>query len=729
MSKPSFSARRRTFIASVAIGALAVAFAPPAEAFVAAVAAAASLASSLLSAGGKGSDLTFTAIMADMKMVEALHERMNEVDANLAFIMTQLNHLKKDFRDELNHDRDINRSESVSGDTVTMVGLLTDLAAAEKHRNKKEIASKKEQLKWFLTLVMAKDRNALMKRTDFVLPTLIASMVTEIRTLKIRQVPQEELHRVLGEYDDRLAMAQDPSREGSLVYMRHELEAQQAILAHEIAVMTEGKDAKELVAGTFPWLIHSKVHNEERLTSVNCIEPNAIKFDGNERAMPIPVAPERPHLQRLSIVPGCIKRDTVLVQEHSRRLQRIVSLAPLTGSIAAGLFTVTITYATPVQTNTVPGSENHFNSDEDYEKQHLESDQALQRKVKEFNDRAVAILNLEQLENIVSTARGLILRWDDAAAGKVVAFPDWGAKSSDAVDLVEDDRRDAAVSDRIAATKTVRREAWRKVEEARREVSQAIERARREKWRSDVIAGLAILRASLQTYVAVDREYFSTQDKAQTDGAARAAPVIKGATRIVDATASAGNHHRASAGAATRQQSAHGGTASIAERAPGHFDDDAARMNRVMQIIEEVKHKKLDYSSKLPNELTHEELLLLEGMEHLNKIGETAGDRFAREEQVTPGAVARDIVTGAASGGPHEAAREALKDVITPTITADDTLLGEQQRNAVRKELNDLYRPYFVRRFVDSAAAGVDYSHIDEDVCMSKDGCVGPARP
>ena len=42
---------------------------------------------------------------------------MDEVDTGLVFIMNQLNNIKKDFRKEWEHDRDINRSETVSGKT------------------------------------------------------------------------------------------------------------------------------------------------------------------------------------------------------------------------------------------------------------------------------------------------------------------------------------------------------------------------------------------------------------------------------------------------------------------------------------------------------------------------------------------------------------------------------------------------------------------------------------
>jgi hypothetical protein len=719
---------RRFLVASVAFSALILVPPPPAFSFIATAMAVAGLASSILSAGGKGSDVSATAILAQMKMVEALHARMDEVDASLALIMTQLNNIKKDIREELEHDRDLNRSESVSGKTETMVGLLKDLAAAQNIKDAKEIDRKKAQIDAQI-VTLQNERNALRARTDFVLPTMVATMVTEVNALRAIHAPKNEVRRVLLEYDGRLAMAQDVSRKGSLADLRHELEAQQAALAQAIAGEAEGQGAKELLSGIFPWIVHTKVHDEGRADQTTCWEPprEALKFEGEVQPIPIPTEPEIPRPQQIDRVP-CLHHYTVTVQEHSRELKRAVSLSPLTDSNAAGVFTLAITYPTPVQSNPIAGARTHPNSDADFEKQQIDSDKQLQQKVTEFNDRAAAILRLEQLENIVSTARGLIVRWDDAAAGKAVAFADTvGTHSFEVVDLVEQDRRDAAVSDRIAAQDKARREAWKVVEDARHQVSETIERAQKEKWRSDWIAGLSIFRASLQTYVAVDREYFSSQqsERAKTSGPRKATAVVNGASGIANAVGAGAKKSTASSTKPSKPETS--GTKSLVERTaadPLRTEDNFARVKRVEQIISEVGHKKLDYWTKLPGEPTHEELLLLEGMEHLDKMGDTEADRFVRDEQVTPGTLVGDMAKGAAGDGPMGAAKEALTDVIKPAILADDTLLGEQSRNAMRKQLNDLYRPYFIRRFIDDVSAGTDYSQIGKDVCMSKDGCI-----
>ena len=305
---------------------------------------------------------------------------------------------------------------------------------------------------------------------------------------------------------------------------------------------------------------------------------------------------------------------------------------------------------------------------------------------------------MEQLQNIVSTARGLIVRWDDETADKTAAVAGaLGTRSFETVDLIEQDRRDAAVSDRIASQDSARRAAWKVVEDARNQVSQAIEGAAREKWRSGWIAGLSIFRASLQAYISVDREYFSSDQSKNSENSTskKVADAANGASAMIDAarpTRSGKNADRSTQAASSPP--GQNASKSVVERTapdPVQVANNFARVKRVERIIAEVKGKKIDYWTKLPSEPTHEELLLLEGMEHLDKMGDTPADVFVREEQVTPGKFVGDVAKGAPSKGVNDAGVSGLTDVIKPSIAGDGTLLGEPSRNALRKQINDLY--------------------------------------
>jgi hypothetical protein len=327
------------------------------------------------------------------------------------------------------------------------------------------------------------------------------------------------------------------------------------------------------------------------------------------------------------------------------------------------------------------------------------------------------------------------VRWDDEKAGKAVAFADGlGPRSYETVCLVAQDRRDAAISDRIAGQDAERRAAWKVVEDARKQVSFAIERAEKDKWRSDWIAGLSIFRASLQTYVAVDRDDFSSRHPEQSRATASrsVSDVANAASAAIDA---AGAQPKAGKGAKSSRQSrsaaeSPGTGGPLAEPKPrSRMLENLGREKRVEAIIAEVGRRKVDYWHDLPPEPTHEELLLLEGMEQLDKMGDTEADVFAREEQVTPGKFVGELAKGAASEGAMGAAKEGLTDVLKPAIVADGTLLGEQNRNALRRQLNDLYQPYFMKRFSEDVRRGADRSIIGNDVCMSKEGCLMPARP
>jgi hypothetical protein len=388
-SRPSISSsRRRIFAASVAVSALTLMMPAPSSAFVETAMAVVGLASSILSAGGKGSDISATAILAQMRMVEELHARMDQVDESLAFIMRQLGEVKKDIRDELDHDRDINRSESTFGRTATTVGLLRDLAAAEEKKDLVQVARKRALIDTQV-LALQDERNALQSRTDFVLPTFVSTMVTEVNALKAIRAPKNEISRVLAEYDKRLAMAQDAARKGSLADLRQELEAEQAAAAQAMALATQGKEAKELVSGAFPWVTHTKVHDEERIRTLICHElsPGQMRFEGPADVEPIPTRPMTLEPTEVSRLSTCYQRYSETVREHSRELKRIVTLSPLAEGNAAGLFTLSISYPTPVETKPIEGAVVHANSDGDFEKGKIESERPLQQKVTEFNDR------------------------------------------------------------------------------------------------------------------------------------------------------------------------------------------------------------------------------------------------------------------------------------------------------------------------------------------------------
>ena len=737
LRSPISLSRRSIFATSAAVSALTLTPLQPASAFVETAVAVAGLASSILSAGGKGSDISATAILAQMRMVEELHSRMDQVDESLALIMRQLGSVKKDIRDELEHDRDINRSESASGKTATTMGLLRDLASAEQNKDATQIARKRILIDTQM-LALQDERNALQSRTDFVLPTLVSTMVTEVNALKAVHAPRNEISRVLEEYDRRLAMAQDVARKGSLADLRQELEAQQSVAAQAMSSVTEGKDSKELVSGTYPWVTHTKVHDERRARTVVCRElsPGQMRFEGPINVEPIPTQVEFLEPTQATYLTTCSQSYTVTVSEHSREMKRSITLTPIADGNAAGLFTLSIGYPAPIDVQPIAGAVAHGNSDSDFEKGKLDSDKGLQQTVTEFNDRANAILRLEQLQDVVSAARGLIVRWEDKKAGQAVAAADHlGRRSYEMLDLVEQDRRDAAISNRIAAQDAERRAAWTVVEDARRQVSLAIERAAKEKWRSDLVAGLSIFRASLQTYVAIDRDYFSSQNRQSTEakGAKSVLKVADAATAIAGAAVAGPKGVRASSPSETTRgpttRPLLSGDAAV-NRIKSPMLENLGREKRVEAIIAEVGRSKIDYWHSLPSGPTHEELVLLEGMEQLDKMGETAADAFVREEQVTPGKFAGEVAKGAASEGAMGAAKNGLGEVLKPAIVADGTtLLGEQNRNALRRQLNELYQPYFMKRFSEDVRRGTDGSTIVKDVCMDKEGCVIPARP
>ena len=67
-------------------------------------------------------------------------------------------------------------------------------------------------------------------------------------------------------------------------------------------------------------------------------------------------------------------------------------------------------------------------------------------------------------------------------------------------------------------------------------------------------------------------------------------------------------------------------------------------------------------------------------MAHLDKLGATAANDFARKARITPLKAAADLATEGKLG--------ILEDAVKPTVLGDDALLGEMHRNALRKDVN-----------------------------------------
>src|ERR1700733_7366895 len=218
------------------------------------------LTSSLLAAGSHAGNPQMTAILAEMRMIEALHERLDQVENSLAFIITQLVNIKADVRAELDRDRDITRMETVFGKIRNIQIKIADLAAAKQTQDSEEAAKLRLELDFRIDN-LREERYALENRSDFVLPILIAAMVAEVNAMEAVGEKSDKIRKMLEEYDLRIASMQLRERGGSLTNFRESMEQSQRVLGAEIAKLVQGPGNTILSENVYPWYTHTLTHN------------------------------------------------------------------------------------------------------------------------------------------------------------------------------------------------------------------------------------------------------------------------------------------------------------------------------------------------------------------------------------------------------------------------------------------------------------------------------------
>jgi len=662
------------------------------------VAAVGALSSSVIAAGNRGGNVELTAILAQTRIIEAIHSRLDEIESSLGSILIALATLKKDVRDLLDQDRDKVRMETVYGKITVLRQLIDDLSDAVKQRDASQIIALNTQLNYRLWN-FREERAALEQRSDFVLPMLVSAMLTEIGADDAVKAPRKDRARALNDYDARLAKMQDPARQGSIVSLRKQLGDQHQSTGAKIAAQVQKTPGAKpaagapvqkqevLTVGRYPWFSHTLQRTEDRWKTGICHRqnPHQMRFEfpyeeGSTSLLQIRF--EFPYeegstslLQKID----CDTKETVGIDVHSRQWFRTIALKPIQDSSIPGLLELSVQPDDPQTTSGgIPGAQRHTISDADYEAVFLKQEVELNRQIDQYNNEAKAIAELMRLEALISSARATIVRW----TGARVALLDkeaahLGTSADAALDKLQQTMAKNAALDHIAAQTKAREQAWKTIIEARQEVDAAIQRARRDSWRGEIVGLLNVLQASLRTYVAVDKALAAAD-------AARA---------VADATGS--QHQKQSSTAPESKKNPQSeeprapgrNNASPPAQGPDHKpqspipdaagplrsqEADLARVKRVEQILKEASANPPRNWETLPPELTPQEIALVEAISDLDKMEPTAADVFAGEEGVTPGKAIGDALSGAAGEGVEGALNEL--EPISKLLTGHDQL-------------------------------------------------------
>jgi hypothetical protein len=609
------------------------------------------MAEGVLSMGSNKTDLTFEALKQQTVMIEAIHHRLDAIEATLTTLLTLVNKLPEQMRAALDADRDINRKETLIGWLAVIKGISQDLTEATRDNRKKDVEELRDRLRYRIDDFRA-TRASLFERSDFVVPSLVLALTAETSALEMLPKIGNEIPRELRAYDDRLAAMLDVSRASSLVAMRIVLEEQQAQHEKDLATVITGTE-QSIADGEWPWFSHTLVGTRQ-------------------------VKRTRTTYRTVRGCSDCLTEytSTYMADEdylvHTRSWKRSVRKIPLPDAVGSGLFVLELTSVGPTETpGGMEGVAARHRNDNEYEAKFF-ADHDLAPAIEQFNSRAQAISSLRDLEQIVYAARNLIANWDSGQAERLAEIAGEASKTDARSEIknVEQQAANEEVRQRQKGMDDARKQAWQDMEEARKEFNAAVEELRKDKWRADILMGIQVAKLSLQAQELGERlELFGSND-AQTSQASKSGEQ----TPKSDQTP----QKQSKAGSSPRNDEA---SAKIA--AAGLSNNQKAEV--IIKIIDEVGKSPASKWTTLPAGPTLEETKLNFALTLLDSMGDTYMDTLNKAYDAS-----------LADGVSGKMAAAAMSIIATPM--GDDTIVDAPSRREYRKRLNELAVPFAKRR-------------------------------
>ena len=624
---------------------------------------------------------------------------MDQAEKTNALILQHLVNMPVIVRDELVRDRNITRMEDVLGEIEAIKTAITSLKNARPGKERK----KHELLLEFSLGRLIKERGALQKRTSFVLPVMISAMVTEISAMQALGKSQNEIRTKLALYEHQFDVYQDVTKEGSLAFLRGNLEQAQKAQATKIAQTITKKDV--LVAGNYDWYKHGLVRIDREIITMPSVPNTGSGLSGGQ------------------LPPSQYTRDKH-VDVHWRAWTRTITLTAYADPDAANLYRIMIgaSFAQYDGDGGASLNDKHYSTDDAREADPGMNLLKLQKDATLYNERNDAVLSLIALETMASSARILITNWNDDDAAKLVDNSEKiGPDAFISLDRLSDNERQHEVLLRLLEQSAVRDEAWRTIAQARRELKDAIDIARAEKWRSDVARAVNYAQLAYNAYTKTAAAFTTVTaeiDSEEQLGAGSEANNKKPESKTTQ------SRHISRPQPSRVEPRPRIGSQPIE---PNDLVRNEVRARRIIHIVHELKNlPKPPAGQKLVGPLTHGEVLIMEATGHLKMMAPTNADKFFRENKVTltgfiknmrdaaingGGKAAKDAVrnpgstislkeiTDAFMNGSLKGMRsEALKTSLGPTPIADGTFEGELARLGYEREINSRFSDYLRAR-------------------------------
>lgn len=635
------------------------------------VAAFAMLASSALSLGSSRSDVRLEIALASLQMIKEVHVRLDGIEDALAEILSSVTALPERFREALQEDSDIDRAENVLGITDSIVQRME----IEQQRASPS-PDAESQAVLDLTL-LRHQRNSLFRRSDAVAPTLVTAFVVELAALTSLPGRDMEVVQLLRDYDRRFAEMENEKRVGSLAWSLQHLLDEQRGQEKEIAKVL-GSPGEKLEAGMFPWFSQTLMKVERQRFYFYCGGPHRIPTTGS-------AAQPTEHLFLYQIYhQRCWRDQDVPVPVSTTIWQRKVTIGTTPSDL--GVFYLKVESIPETIAGGIDGIPRYHSPEYENRDQKMQTDHvALINDVRGFTARTEAILNVQQVLNLVKIARQAIRSADPGALAQVQDAAD---RVSPVIDLQAEAARQAehlaAAQRAIGTMKAGRVEAWERMKDAELRIKKAYDDAERDKWRNDVRNLLGIAAASAQAMSAVNAEIASAR-------MAAAAEVAEAAAQMDQADTPEAPPSSVSSGTDQAAGKAPPLTTSIIERPPAKSDDTRLdKIRRVATIAEAVDDRPASTYASLPSDhFTPTEAQIGEGLALLDELGPTVADLFVDENSKSVREILTDAtLEGLLSGDVMEGIKSVGKAAITPTPLADGTLESLSYQNHLRARLS-----------------------------------------
>ena len=451
----------------------------PACAFVDPVTAgmAISLVSQGLSFGAKP-DPQGKEISAILAHVRAIDQRLTHLEDQNSETQAMILQLPQQWRDDLKSLLDTIRKEDMQAISEVLKEFADSLTYLKPGPSKQR-AQMEGRIEQAIVHFKEKSR-ALEQRSGAVAPFMIAAMVQEITIERQQKMPRQTISGILQFYDGYFSRMQDKS-DGSLAGLRAKFEAdrvsdRQALADH----LSKKKDMP--LSGEYLFYAATQTKSESKP------QVHLRSRCGHGRNLDAPCEEEGVD------EPKVIEEVPVKTVRHAWK----VGFAPFKDHPDLG--TLQVSEVTTEEKGTPSTERAHDLGGID--KAHDQERSVVRERVRIFNLRDRLIASIRDQETAVAMARTLIANWDNgmtealARRAEALRTGDLSAMKTEMNEL----RSSLQLSEDRAKWDEERRKILAPVQEAENNLQEAIKEAARDKWRREIMHGLAYAQFGLSTY-------------------------------------------------------------------------------------------------------------------------------------------------------------------------------------------------------------------------------------